>query len=127
MDPISSEDSIERLSASISSGSSVLVCSCDGDLIAHTGYKLSIESSSIRRIAVQTSTILGVATSIGMLLQLGGSNEISFSGPNGRVFVFRLNDIYSLAVITSHDCNIAMINLMAARCIDEITQKGMLS
>ncbi|HGB4478561.1 TPA: hypothetical protein ACLGOT_001001 [Salmonella enterica] len=127
MDKISLEGSIERLSASISCGSSVLVCSCDGDLIAHTGYKISIESSSIRRIAVQTSTILGVSTSIGMLLQLGGSNEISFSGPNGRVFVFRLNDIYSLAVITSYDCNIAMINLMAARCIDEITQKGMLS
>lgn len=118
------EQAMEKLSSSIPDGNSVLISSKSGDLIAYTGH---IVDGELSRIAVQISTVLGVATSIGASLKLGTSNELNFSGPKGRVFVYRLTDSYCLAVITAHDCNMAMINLMAARCIEEVTQQEMLA
>ncbi|MFP5595146.1 roadblock/LC7 domain-containing protein [Kluyvera sp. 142486] len=124
MDKVLLEQAIETLSSNIPDGNCVLVSSKDGDLIAYTGYSHDV---GLNRISVQISTVLGVATSIGAVLKLGVSDELSFSGPKGRVLVYRLTESYSLAVITTHDCNIAMINLMASRCIGEINQQEMLA
>lgn len=124
MDKVLLGRAIDTLSSNIPDGNCVLVSSKDGDLIAYTGYNHDV---GLSRISVQISTVLGVATSIGASLNLGVSDELSFSGPKGRVLVYRLTDSFSLAVITTHECNIAMINLMAARCIGEINQQGILA
>ncbi|MBK5143522.1 hypothetical protein I2494_07290 [Budviciaceae bacterium BWR-B9] len=117
------QETIENLSNSIAVKNTVLVCSKEGDLIVQTDHGIEVD---LKRVAVQVSTVLGVSSRIGTSLNLGTNIELSLSGKIGRMFVFKLNQNFCLAIIAPNDCNIAILNIVASRTIRTILAKEMI-
>ncbi|WP_140918315.1 roadblock/LC7 domain-containing protein [Limnobaculum xujianqingii] len=108
---------IENLSDSIPVKNTILVCSKDGDLIVQTDHGIEVD---LKRVAVQVATMLGVSSRIGTSLNIGTNIELSLAGKTGRIFVFKLNQNFCLAIVAPNDCNIAILNIVTSRAIKTI-------
>lgn len=91
-----------------------LVASRDGLLVAET---LS-DSEEAERIAAMVATTLGVSRRMARTLDAGELNETSISAADRRIQLYRIGDAGALAVVTTADANVALINIQARKIVE---------
>lgn len=90
-----------------------LIASRDGLLIAET---LS-DSEEAERIAAMVTTTLGVSRRMASTLGAGALNETAISATDRRIQMYLIGNEGALAVVTSADANIALINIQARNVV----------
>ncbi len=90
-----------------------LIASRDGLLIAET---LS-DSEEAERIAAMVTTTLGVSRRMAQTLGAGALNETAISATDRRIQMYLIGNEGALAVVTSADANIALINIQARNVV----------
>lgn len=90
-----------------------LISSRDGLLIAET---LS-DSEEAERIAAMVTTTLGVSRRMASTLGAGALNETAISATDRRIQMYLIGNEGALAVVTSADANIALINIQARNVV----------
>lgn len=91
-----------------------LIASRDGMLVAETLN----DDEEADRIAAMVATTLGVSRRMARTLDAGTLNETSIAATDRRIQLYLIGNTGALAVVTSAEANIALINIQARKVVE---------
>lgn len=105
-----------ELQSSLMDVAGVLVASSDGLAMAHT-MPGGIDSN---RVAAMAATALGLGKRISGTLTIGNFEEATIKASDGSIYLYMIGQVGSLAIMTSGQANVGLINLEARRAVREL-------
>ncbi len=93
-----------------------LIASSDGLAVAHSFSS----GEDVNRIAAMAAAALGLGKRITTTLSAGTLSKTQVSGTNAQIFLYSIGDKGVLALITSGDANVGLINLEATDAANNI-------
>lgn len=107
---------IDQLRNAVPEIRGAIIASTDGLAIAQ-----SLSSGDPNRVAAMAATALGLGKRITNTLNAGTLSETTVTGSEGQIFLYAAGSKGVLALITSREANVGLINLEARDAAQRVT------